>query len=89
MRAAPRPSHARTRACTSGPNWQSAYPTLIFLLYMFHGDTGAALRHHDSLCRFFDHMEGLYNSTGAARFAEGNMYGAALPCGRRIPQSPH
>jgi len=56
---------------------------------MFHGDTGAALRHHDSLCRFFDHVEGLYNSTGAARFAEGNMYGAALPCGRRIAQSPH
>ena len=42
---------------------------------MLHGDTGAALRHHDSLCRFFDHVEALYNSTGAGHFAEGNMYG--------------
>ena len=57
------------------PNWQSAYPILLHVLYMHHGDTSVLARHHGSLCRYYDNLEALYNETGVAHFHEGNMYG--------------
>ena len=44
------------------PNWQSAYPTLLHVLYMHSGDVRVIERHHSSLCRYYDNLEAHYKS---------------------------
>ena len=45
------------------PNWQSAYPALVWALYTYYGDRGAAEAHHESLRRYYDHLEQLYRGS--------------------------
>ena len=62
------------------PNWQSAYPAIVWALYMYYGDRGAAEAHHDSLVRYYDHLEQLYRaSTNLTAYATG--FGDWVPAG--------
>ena len=44
------------------PNWQSAFPTLLWTLYRYHGDRQILERHHDALVRYYDYLEDQYNN---------------------------
>ena len=53
------------------PNWQTAYPTLVWGLWRYYGDISAAERHHASLGRYYDFLHANYNATGGARGYKG------------------
>jgi hypothetical protein len=61
------------------PNWQSAYPTLVWVLHQYYGDIGPAERHHQSLCKYYDNLIAHYNRTGVASYHQGNMFGELCP----------
>ena len=62
------------------PNWQTAYPTLMWVLYTYYGDVGPTEAHHDSLVRYYTHLEALYNaSSHLAAYATG--FGDWVPAG--------
>ncbi|MGB1875277.1 MAG: family 78 glycoside hydrolase catalytic domain, partial [Akkermansiaceae bacterium] len=50
------------------PNWQSAFPTLIWGLLTYYGDGTMATKHFDALGKYYDNLEAEYNSTGAKKF---------------------
>jgi len=46
------------------PNWQSAYPSIVWALYRYYGDVGPAETHHASLIKYYDNLERQYNASG-------------------------
>ena len=62
------------------PNWQSAYPSIVWGLYNYYGDAGIVSAHYDSLAKYYDHLEALYNkSSKLANYATG--FGDWVPAG--------
>ena len=53
------------------PNWQSAFPTLIWGLLTYYGDGTMATKHFDALGKYYDNLEAEFNSTGAKGFRTG------------------
>jgi alpha-L-rhamnosidase len=62
---------------SGAPNWQSAYPSVIWALWKYYGDSGPIDTHFDSLTRYYDYFEASYNTTGIANFKTG--YGDWVP----------
>ena len=62
------------------PNWQSAYPSIIWGLYMYYGDTTIVTRHYSSLSKYYDHLEANFNaSAGLTNYVTG--FGDWVPAG--------
>lgn len=70
------------------PNWQSAFPTLVWVLLTYHGDARPAELYHEPLSRYFDQLEARYNRTGVRGFHQGNSYGDWVPPGGNAHRPP-
>jgi len=57
------------------PNWQSAYPSIMWAMHEYYGDIAPVERHHASLCEYYASLEAHFRREGCASFHEGNMYG--------------
>lgn len=53
------------------PNWQSAFPVVVWTLYTYYGDSDVVVRFHDALVRYYDYLEAQYNKTGVKQFRQG------------------
>jgi alpha-L-rhamnosidase len=53
------------------PNWQSAYPSIVWALFKYYGDIGPAETHHASLVKYYDNLARQYNATGVKGYATG------------------
>ena len=67
------------------PNWQSAYPSIVWALYMYNGDITPAERHHDSLVAYYDNLERQYEQRGPNPRAL--LIPRALPAGPKMVSS--
>jgi len=63
------------------PNWQTAYPMILWVMMTYHGDRQLIFQHHDSLVRYFDFLESSYHKTGLKNFRTG--------FGDWVPPMPH
>jgi len=62
------------------PNWQSAFPSIVWGLYKYYGDTAVVRRNYAALSRYYDNLERLYNSSSKlAAYATG--FGDWVPAG--------
>jgi alpha-L-rhamnosidase len=59
------------------PNWQTAYPMVLWVMTVLYGDRDILERHHNVLVKYFDYWEFNYNATGLANFRTG--YGDWCP----------
>jgi hypothetical protein len=46
------------------PNWQTAYPTVVHALWLYHGDTRIVQRHWPSLLRYMSFVDGEHAARG-------------------------
>ena len=53
------------------PNWQTAYPMILWNMMTYYGDRLLISRHHDSLVRYFDFLDSSYHNTGLKNFRTG------------------
>jgi alpha-L-rhamnosidase len=63
------------------PNWETAYPMILWVMLTYYGDYDIVSRHHDTLVRYFDYLESNYNETGIKTFRTG--------FGDWVPPTPH
>jgi alpha-L-rhamnosidase len=56
---------------SGAPNWQSAYPSIVWAMWKYCGDAGPIDAHFESLARYYDYFEAGYNTTGLANFQTG------------------
>jgi len=61
------------------PNWQSAYPTLIWTIYRYHGDERLVQKHWPSLKLYASYWAKEYKKHGIANFDSG--FGDWVPAG--------
>jgi alpha-L-rhamnosidase len=61
----------------SAPNWETAYPMILWNMMMYYGDSELIYNHHDSLVRYFDALDSNYRETGLKFFRTG--YGDWVP----------
>jgi len=61
------------------PNWQSAYPTIVWALYRYHGDVGIVADHWPAMIQYFKYWKGEFAKNGAANFDSG--FGDWVPAG--------
>ena len=59
------------------PNWQTAYPMILWNMMTYYGDRLLISNHHDSLVRYFDFLDSSYHKTGLKNFRTG--YGDWVP----------
>lgn len=53
------------------PNWQSAYPTIVWAMWHYYGDVQPVTQHYSSLLKYYAYFERGYNKTGIAKFQTG------------------
>jgi hypothetical protein len=53
------------------PNWQTAYPMILWNMMTYYGDRLLISNHHDSLVRYFDFLDSNYHRTGLKNFRTG------------------
>jgi len=53
------------------PNWQTAYPTVVWSLLKYRGDFDIVEKHWEPLQAYYNFFNGQYESTGLANFFTG------------------
>ena len=55
----------------SAPNWETAYPMILWSMMTYYGDSEVIYNHHDSLVRYFDCLDSIYRKNGLKNFRTG------------------
>lgn len=69
-----------TSNSAGAPNWQSAYPTIVWTMFQYYGDKRILIKHHDGLVKYFHYFEGQYHIRGGLKnFTTGAAFGDWVP----------